>query len=277
MNYIDTSTGYVLGQSLGWCGSAVKGRRSEIVFSTKSDWAQAPKADSVRRSVEKALKKAGLDYFDLYQIWGLQRMTVLEEALASGGMVEGLRNAQGEGLIKHGLGFTFHGDGPLFKAAVDSGEFLCATVSYNLLNRKEEALIDYAAAKGVGIIIMNPLAGGVLASDKERSLEFLKSGKGGPWYGALRFLLANKNITTSLLGLRSPAELEEDVQALEGPEALTETYRRELGQKTAEVKLMSADFCTGCGYCEDCPNGFNPSYYMQVARDFSISGLVLQW
>jgi predicted aldo/keto reductase-like oxidoreductase len=272
MNYVDTSTGYVGGRSEKWCGSAVQGRRDEIFFSSKSNWAQAPNASVVRRSIEESLKKTGLDHFDFYQIWGLQRMEALRKALAKGGTIEGVHKAQAEGLIKHGLGFTFHGDASLFKAAVDTGEFLCATVSYNLLKRKHEELLAYAAAHGVGTIIMNPLAGGMLAQAGDRSLDFLCDRDRGPWYGALRFLLANKNITTVIIGFRSLEEVDRDVQTLEGVGALDEAYRRDLAAKMAATRLVEGDFCTGCGYCRDCPNGFNPTKFMQVMRDYAIYG-----
>jgi predicted aldo/keto reductase-like oxidoreductase len=266
MNYLDTSTGYVGGQSEKWCGSAVRNRRQEIFFSSKSSWAQAPGADAVRRAIEGSLRKTGLDYFDFYQVWGLQREQVLDAALARGGTVEGIREAQAEGSIRYGLGFTFHGDVDLFKAAVDTGEFLCATVSYNLLKRKHEELLAYAAAHGVGTIIMNPLAGGLLAKESDRSLDFLRAGECGSWYGALRFLLANPNITTSIVGYRSVTEVDQNVRALEGIDALGEAYRNDLAARMAAVKLVEGDFCTGCGYCRDCPRGTGAVHRVRAVR-----------
>ncbi len=273
MNYIDTSTGYVGGQSEAWSGRAVHNRRDEILFSSKSNWASAPTADAVRAAIERSLQATGLDYFDFYQIWGLQSLEVVQQALARNGTVAGIRKARAEGLIKHGLGFTFHGTPEDFRAAVDTGEFLCATVSYNLINRKEEALIDYAGEKGVGVIIMNPLAGGVLALAGHESLDFLREGSSGPARGALRFLLANRNISTSIVGFTAVQEADQAVAALEGAEALGEPYRRELIGKMEAVKLVEGDFCTGCGYCKDCPNGVNPSKFMQAMRDFAIYGV----
>jgi predicted aldo/keto reductase-like oxidoreductase len=270
MNYLDTSTGYVGGQSERWCGSAVKDRRERIYFSSKSNWARAPNARDVRRAIEGSLKATGLDYFDFYQIWGLQDMRTLERALARGGMIEGVCNAQKKGLIRYGLGFTFHGDAALFKAAVDTGEFLCATVSYNLLKRRHEELLDYAAANGVGTIIMNPLAGGMLARDGDISLDFLRHGTYGPWFGALRFLLANESITTAIVGFSSLRQVEQNIQSLQGAEALGETYRRDLAAQMAAGKLTEGDFCTGCGYCRDCPNGCDPTKLMQAMRDFGL-------
>ena len=296
MNYIDTSSGYVGGNSEKWSGAAVRKRRGEIYFSSKSNWCKALAADGVRAAIEKSLANAGLDYFDFYQLWGLEKPETLPEALVKGGFIDGVRQAQKDGLIRHGLGFTFHGNDELFRAAIDTGEFCCATVSYNLMNRKEESNIAYAASKGVGVIIMNPMAGGLLGLAGDPSLDFLcppgKEGdsplfhtaeKGdsplrrGPWWGALRFLLANPAIATSIIGSTWPAEVDMAAAALEGLAELGSDFRadlaRRMDQSRKDGKSAEGTFCTGCGYCKECPHGFNPTRFMQVMRDFAIYGV----
>ncbi|HET6426790.1 MAG TPA: aldo/keto reductase [Phycisphaerae bacterium] len=273
LNYIDTSTGYVQGHSLGWSGSAVQGRRDEILFSCKSFFGKAPSAKEVLQAIKTSLKTAGLEYFDLWQLWGLGKMEVLEDALKPGGTIEGIRKAQDKGLVKLGTGFTFHGPAEVFRAAIDTGEFLCATVSYNLLNRKEEENIAYAGEKGVGIITMNPLAGGVLGLAGEDTLAFLCGDGTGPAYGALRFLLANPSISTPIVGFTAVKEIDQAVAAAEGSEQLDEAFRQDLIAKADSLQLIEGDFCTGCGYCKECPQGFTPSKFMQAMRDFIVYGV----
>jgi uncharacterized protein len=135
MNYFDTSTGYVGGLSEVWTGRAVQARRGEVYVSGKTQYGRAPAEDAVVRDIEHSLKRMGLDYFDYYQLWGLSSMATLSSALARGGFLSGVRRAMREGLVRHGVGFTFHGTPDVFRAAVDSSEFLCATVSYNLMSR----------------------------------------------------------------------------------------------------------------------------------------------
>ena len=265
---MDASTGYVGGRSQGWTGRAVRGRRSEIHISSKCCFGKAPAADEVRAAIDKSLKDMGIDFFDYYQLWGLSEMPVLRAALAKGGFVEGVRKAQADGLIRIGLGFTFHGPEDVFHAAIDSGEFLAATVSYNVMNRKEEANIAYAGSRGVGIIIMNPLAGGILGLAGDDSLAFLRGGGMGPCYGALRFLHANPNITSGIVGFRAVEEVDQAVGSLRGARRLGEDFRKDLMRQMDAVKLLEGQFCTGCGYCKDCPHGFDPPRYMQAMRDF---------
>jgi predicted aldo/keto reductase-like oxidoreductase len=273
MNYVDTSTGYVGGKSDRWTANAVRHRRSDMYFSSKSGWQATPSADQVQKTIEERLKLLDLEYFDLYQVWGLGTMEMLEGVVKKGGMLEGIRKAQSAGLIREGLGFTFHGTPEVFKAAVDTGEFVSATVSYHIMNRKEEPLIDYAAEHGVGVIIMNPLAGGVVAMARDKSFDFLCREDTGPSYGALRFLLANHTIATSIVGWASVEHVEENLKALERPEELTEDYRRTLAARMDEVSLAREELCTGCGYCRECPNGFDPARFMEIMRDFGMYGV----
>ncbi len=273
INYVDTSTGYVGGKSEEWTGKAVKNRRSDIYFSSKSHFSQAPSATEVRKAIEGSLKKTGLDYFDFYQLWGLGSMDVLNSALEKGGTISGIHKAMEEGLIKYGPGFTFHGPDEVFKAAVDTGEFMSATISYNIMSRDKEELIDYAADNGVGVIIMNPVAGGVLAMADAPEYDFLKRNGYGSWYGALRFLFANRNIDSSLMGLTEPEQLEMNLKALDREEELDESYRQQMAEMMDRVKQNEGNFCTGCGYCKVCPHDFDPSRFMQFMRDYTIYGV----
>lgn len=273
MNYADCSTGYVGGKSQVWVARAIAKRRKEIFISSKGHYAKAPTADVVRATIEQSLRDTGLAYFDFYQLWGLTEPETLQAALAKGGFVEGVRKAQRDGLIRIGLGFTFHGSAELFRAAIDSGEFVAATVSYNLLDRKEEGNIAYAAAHGVGIVIMNPLAGGILGLAGDKSLDFLRSRNAGPYHGALRFLHANPAITTAIVGFRAKTEVDEAVATLEHANQLTEAWRQDQIRQIDAVKLVEGQFCTGCGYCKECPAKFKPNAFMQSMRDFARYGI----
>jgi predicted aldo/keto reductase-like oxidoreductase len=273
MNYVDTSSGYLNGRSEEWIGKAVKDRRDEIYVSTKSNWSKGPSARDVRKAIDDSLKRTGLDYFDFYQIWNLENMETLNDVLKKRGTLEGIRKAMKNGVIRHGLGFTFHGTPEAFKAAVDSGVFVSAMVSYNILKRKEEELIQYAGERGVGVVVMNPLGGGVLALAADSSLSFLRKGDAGPQYGAMRFLLANRHITTSTVGCATPEQVDQALIALEDYESLDETYRLEMIRKADIFRPKEGDFCTGCEYCNKCPEEFRPASLMKAMRDFARYGV----
>jgi len=272
-NYVDTSSGYINGHSEEWLGRAIKKRRNEIYFSSKANWMSAPSADAVRASIDQALKKTGLNYLDFYQVWNCETHEILRDVLKKGGMLEGVQKAMKDGVIKHGLGFTFHGKPDVFRAAIDSGVFLCATVSYNLMNREEEEQIAYAAKKGVGVIIMNPLAGGIFGMGKDPAFDFLTSAGRDPWYGALRFLVANQNITTCITGMSRSYQVDENLIALERADRLDDAFRQDLIKKMDAIKFTEGKFCTSCEYCKECPHTFEPHKLMKSMRDFQRYGM----
>ena len=50
-------------------------------------------------------------------------------------------------------------------------------------------------------------------------------------------------------------------------------FRANLVRRIDGAKFVEGTFCTGCGYCKECPHGFGPSRFMQVMRDFAIYGV----
>ena len=110
--------------------------------------------------------------------------------------------------------------------------------------------------------------GGVLGLAGDDSLAFLRGDGLGPCYGALRFLHANPAITTPIVGFRAVEEVDQAVATLDGVDGLDEAYRQDLIAKMDAVNLIEGEFCTGCGYCKECPNGFNPAKFMETMRDF---------
>lgn len=273
MNYFDTSTGYVGGMSELWTARAIGKRRSQALFSDKTQYGRAPSETEVRGAIEASLKRTGFTYFDFYQLWGLQSMDMLNNALRPGGFITGVRRAMEDGLVKYGAGFTFHGTPEVFRAAVDSGEFLSATVSYNIMNRKEEENIRYAERKGVGVLVMNPLGGGVLAMTGDPKFDYLRREGAGTAWGALRFLLANSGISAALVGVSLPSHVDADLLALDDGEGLRALDREELMRRTDAVQLVDPGFCTGCRYCEVCEHGFSPSKLMSAMREARLYGV----
>ena len=270
INYIDTGSGYVDGDSEVWSGRALKGHRDKIYIGAKSKWNRALSADETRKEIDKRLEVLGVDYVDFYQIWGLGTVEVAQAVLEPGGMAEGMAKAKADGVVRYGLGFTFHGPAEAFNAAVDTGAFVTSTVSYNVLQRKDGPQIDYGAEHGLGMIVMNPHGGGMLALAGEGELDFLRGPGQGANYGALRFIVANPNVATAIIGFMDVSEVDAAAKAIEGADELGEDYRADLIAKMDAVKMLEGDFCTGCGYCKKCPNKFNVVGFMKGMRDFTI-------
>ena len=78
-------------------GQAIKGRRDQVIISTKGTFRAGPGPNDVGssryhliRAVEASLRRLGTDYIDLYQLHGFDAMTPIEEVL---GTLDGLVRA----------------------------------------------------------------------------------------------------------------------------------------------------------------------------------------
>ena len=94
-----------------------------------------------------------------------------------------------------------------------------------------------AYEKGVGTIVMKPLAGGAI---DDGTL-------------AMKYLLSREYIDVAIPGMDSPQQVIENTDVLQNYE-LTE----EDNKKIAKIKSeLGTNFCRRCEYCLPCPKGIN--------------------
>ena len=195
VNWIDTAPAYGDGASeraLAWLLAELPAAgRPHVSTKVRLDTARRDDFDDqIRASIEGSLARLGRDRVDLLTLHnpladapGPATLS-LDEAL---GVAECFDRIRSEGLFDH-VGFTALGDGPVARAAVESGRFDVAQVYYNLLNptagidREDEAsanwsstdfsgLLAACAAHDVGVMNIRILAAGVLATDVRHGRE----------------------------------------------------------------------------------------------------------
>jgi hypothetical protein len=110
-------------------------------------------------------------------LWDTKLAEFMDVAAKPGGTLEGVRRAMGEGLIRH-LGITTHDTPENMMRLLATGEFESVTVQHNLLNTTAEAVIDEAARRGMGVIAMGPLHGGILAEPSRLFRRMAQMGAG---------------------------------------------------------------------------------------------------
>jgi predicted aldo/keto reductase-like oxidoreductase len=272
VNYFDSAVGYCNSESEATLGKALKGRREGMVVSTKYPvWApQTMKADNCRKLLEQSLTRLDLDYLDVYHMHSVDWESA-QKVLEPGGAVEGARQAQAEGLIKH-LAFSFHDNPKRMIDIIDACEdFAVVTCQYNLLDRGNEESIAYAHEKGLGVVVMGPVAGGRLASPSEQ----MQNLRGTPAQStpeiALRFVLSNPDVTVALSGMSSLQMVEENVATASHEEPLSAAERDQVLAALDENRRLADLYCTGCNYCMPCPNGVN------IPGNFSLMNLHRVW
>ncbi len=244
INFVDTARGY--GDSEEKIGIAISHRRDEFFISTKTP---AITAEEMKREIETSLKNLRTDKIDLYLCHNLRFPEKYETIMGDDGALKALQEAKSQGMIDH-IGFSSHRFHETMKAGILSNEFEAIMLSYNILNDElvDEEILPLAKENDLGVIIMKPLAGGALVSvppDMKLAEDAVINAA-----QALRFVLANDNVTLAIPGMTNIRELEENVAAGEAFQALTKEEKSKL-VKAAEI--LGRDFCRGCGYCQPCP------------------------
>ena len=272
VNYFDSAVGYCHSESELTLGKALKGRREGNVVSTKyPPWGERTlKADDCRMIIEQSLSRLGIEYIDVYHMHSMDWET-FQKVAAPDGALQGARKAKEEGLVKH-LGFSFH-DKPermvdIFKAAADLEVVTC---QYNLLDRANEPSIAWAHEHGKGVVIMGPVAGGRLGATTEQTMKLLPGRMKSTPELAIRFVLANPNVTVALSGMSAEAMVEENAATASREGALSPEEMEQIAAAVEENKKLADLYCTGCEYCMPCPNGVN------IPKCFSLMNLHRVW
>jgi len=251
VNYIDSAVGYCNQDSQRAVGEALKGYRERIVVSTKNpNYGEDEKAWWT--NLENSLERLQVEYIDIYNHHGINWKLYTEVVEPRIG--KWMAKAKDQGLIKH-VCCSFHDDNAGLRNIVDSGYPAVITLQYNLLDRQLEDGIAYAHEKGIGVVVMGPIAGGRLGAGGSAELEKIVPGIKRVPELALRFVLANQNISLALSGMATLTQVEENVAVANNPGPLSAEEIDAITAHYERLKKMADLYCSGCGYCMPCEQG----------------------
>ena len=241
ITFFDTGASYAAGNAERRLGLVLKNHRAnrDIVVATKvgtqvaadgsayKDWSRA----AVRASVERSLDRLGLSRIDILHLHGPSRADLTPELI---GTLEELRRA---GLVRF-IGINSFDD-EVVRAGLRLPNFDSFLIEYNVLKKKNRALIDDIAAAGSAVLIGTPVAralftNNVFALNHLRNVwgllralrhhrrelaaafryRFLNRvpGMSGP-QAALAYVLRHPQISTAIFGTTQLAHLEQNVAA----------------------------------------------------------------
>lgn len=266
INYIDTAPTYCDDKSEEFIGKALQEwpqkTRNSVFVSTKSNIHQDPSLDDVRRRIDLQLKRLRRDKIDFYNMWCLMDYEHYLKVMKKNGPFEGAVKAKEEGLVEH-LCCTAHASGEDIAKIVKEAPFEGITLGYNIINHSfRKPGLKAAAAAEWGVVTMNPLGGGMLTRDEER-LQILTEDESDSFIAAaLRFNLANPEITVVLSGMKNPLEVKENTAVTESMEKTDPAIVKKLQKR---FESLGESFCTGCRYClEGCPEDIQIHLYMTM-------------
>jgi uncharacterized protein len=259
INYVDSAHVYIEGTSEVAVGQAIKGYdRASLYLATKLqvNTEEEASAASYRRRLEASLRRFDTPYVDFALFHGL-RWSVFESLVSRRGMaLEAARQAQSEGLIRH-VCFSSHDTPENIIRLIDTGEFAAVLMQYNFLYRHNEPAIARAAARGLGVAIMGPIAGGRLAIPQGvlRAADGTRTSRTPEL--ALRYVWSNPNVSVALSGMNTLEQIEENATSASRLVGMNAGEVAEVNRLAEENRQLEDLYCTGCGYCQPCPNGVN--------------------
>ena len=266
INYFDTAPFYCDDKSEDIFGEAFRAMPNPFYVSTKSG---ERTADELRQQLDKSLRRLGVPKIDFFHIWCVLSLDDYRSRLKPGGAYEGAVKAKAEGLIEH-ICISTHANGAEIRTIAEEGRFEGITLGYNASNfpfRREG--LQAAHAQGMGVVTMNPLGGGLIPQN-EKYFSFLRRNAGESIaQAALRFNASHREITVTLAGMGTAAEVVENAAAVNG---LQELSADEIMSLQGHVGENLNSLCTGCGYCAGCPEGIDIPKFMDAYNMYILTG-----
>lgn len=265
VNYVDTAYPYhgkIFGGK-GVCEPFLSkvlqdGYRKKVNLATKMPSWQAKTRADMDRFLNEQLERLHTDVIDMYLIHGITSATwpVMQQAGFNAFLDDALR----AGKIRH-AGFSFHDKLDVFKDIVDSYDWSFCLIQYNFMDEQYQAGTEgmrYAHAKGLGIAVMEPLRGGMLANRLPSDIEEVvrKTGRTPAELG-LRWIWNHPEVSVVLSGMGTMGQVEENLKTAEGAGNWTQQEEEAVNRARVMFREKIKVGCTGCSYCMPCPEGVN--------------------
>ncbi len=261
IDYFDTAYGYHYGWSEVIVGKALRGLpRDRLMVTTKLPVWLCNETKDFPRLLRTQLRRLRTDYLDCYLLHALNKGSF--ERVRGLGVFDFLEREKQRGRIRH-VGFSYHDRPSHFRPIVDAWGWDLCQVQYNIVDTAYQAGrrgVRYAAKKGIGVVVMEPLRGGDLVGPHPSSIERVWRAmrpKRAPVEWLLRWLWDQPEVSMVLSGMSSMEQLEQNAAATRGarPHNLTPPQRRAIDRVRARYRRLKTIPCTGCSYCLPCPSG----------------------
>lgn len=259
VNYIDSAYTYSKGKAELILKEALDGWKNPVHLVVKSAWNIDKTSDAVLRRIENSIKNMGLDKATFFLAWTITSYEEYQEMMQKDGYYEGAVKAKERGMIDH-ICFATHCTPEDTVKIINEGAFDGVTVNYSVLNAKlNEPILKAAEEKGIGVVTMSSLATGIIPKNPD-FFEFIKmENDNSVGQAALRFVAAQKQISTTLCGVSSLEQMRDNLEAFSDDE-----YKEHRGEIVSSRFDDKKDYCDGCGKCKDiCEANMDLPVYLQ--------------
>ena len=261
VNYFDTA--YIYPGSEECLGTILEknGIREKVMIATKLPQYMISSPAAIEKYFQEQCRRLKTDYIDQYLMHMLTDLDAWHKLCALG-IREWIEEKKKTGAIRQ-IGFSFHGNTEMFLKILEDYDWDFCQIQYNYMDEVSQAGragLQAAAAKGIPVVIMEPLRGGKLVSLLPESARerIARKGQGrGAAELAFRWLWDQPEVTCVLSGMNSMEMLEENCRAASEalPGCLSGEERELIAAVREDINAKLLVGCTGCGYCMPCPQG----------------------
>ena len=261
VNYFDTA--YVYGGSEAAIGEIFEKNqmREKIHIATKLPQYLISSRSAIDRYFNEELSRLRTDHVDYYLMHHLTDVAMWEK-LKSIGILDWIAEKKASGAIRN-IGFSYHGNTENFLKILNDYDWDICQVQYNYFDEFSQAGVDgvkASAAKGIPVVIMEPLRGGKLVNMLPEKAKQIMKNSGHDWSPAewgLRWLYNQPEVTVVLSGMNSLEMVKENCRtASEAPAGhFTDDDFATLSEVIKAIHETEKVGCTGCRYCMPCPKG----------------------
>jgi len=273
VNYIDTAYPYHEGRSEGVVGNALKdGYREKVKVATKLPVWLVEDAQDFDRYLNEQLERLQMEKIDFYLVHGLNSKSWAK--VRDLGVLRWAEKTMADGRFDH-LAFSFHDDFDAFKQIVDDyGNWTFAQVQYNYMDTDYQAGrrgVEYAAGKGLPIVVMEPIRGGQLAVPRGPVAEIWESAarKRSPAAWALLWVWNQPEVSVVLSGMSTMEQVMENVALADSARAgiLSSEELALIDWVREAYKGLIPIPCTDCRYCMPCSSGVEIPSIFELYND----------
>ena len=276
VNYFDTA--YIYPGSEAALGEILEKNnlRDQVNIATKLPHYLIKSRDGMDKLFAEELRRLRTDHVDYYLMHMLND-TATWERLKGLGIEDWIAEKKASGQVRQ-VGFSYHGNSEMFCKLVDAYDWDFCQIQYNYMDEHSQAGrkgLLHANAKGIPVIIMEPLRGGRLVNNLPAEVHKIFADhptQRTPAQWAFRWLWNQPEVTVVLSGMNSMEMVSDNMQTA-STVSVGELGAGEEAMLRSVVDAINSKMkvgCTGCGYCQPCPMGVDiPGTFAAYNRRYS--------
>jgi len=273
VNYLDSAYPYHGGTSEGFLGKALEnGYRDKVKLATKLPSWNIKKTSDFDRYLNEQLERLRTSQIDFYLLHAMNEK--FWKNIYELGVLDWVEKIKADGRIKN-IGFSFHDKLPVFKTIIDAYEnWDFCLIQHNFMDVDFQAGtkgLKYAAARGMGVVIMEPLRGGRLIDPPQPVQDIWDRADvqrtAAEW--SLQWLWNQPEVSLVLSGMSTMGQVKENIASASrsGVGSLTSAELDLIAEAKATYEGFQLIPCTNCGYCMPCPEGVDIPRILKIYND----------